>query len=96
MNKFERKQKQQQWEADGFKFVGGGSSSDCDDEDVVRCPDCDSSDTYVAFWEHPDRRRYRQTDSEYNPRLVNTAMRCLECGYNWVEEEEQRESDQSR
>ena len=96
MNKFERKQKQQQCEADGFNFVGGASSSEFDDEDVVHCPDCDSAETYVGFWEHPYRRRYQQTDSQYNPRLVNKALTCWECGYCWVEEEPQRESDQSR
>lgn len=79
--------KSKEWEAQGFKFIGNGSENN--DDDPTLCPNCGHSHIFWALWEHPTWTRHAETDSEYNPLLLNSTNLCTDCGYRWIDEEKQ-------
>lgn len=83
--------KTKEWEAAGFKFVGNGSENN--DDDPTYCPVCGGDHIFWALWEHPTRTRHAQTESEYNPLLLNGVNSCLRCGHYWIDEDETKDSD---
>src|SRR5258706_8417767 len=76
-------QVQQQWEAEGFKFIGNGFETD--DDDPLRCPSCGESNVFWVLYEHPTLARNAEADTEYKPLLLNAINRCYKCGYNWID-----------
>ena len=74
-----------QWEAQGLRFIGNGSENN--DDDPALCPNCGRDHIFWALWEHPTQKRHTETESEYNPLLLNSVNRCLDCGYNWIDED---------
>lgn len=74
-----------EWEAAGFKFIGNGFENN--DDDPTLCPKCDSAYIFWALWEHPTKQRHVETESEYNPLLLNSANTCMDCGHRWIDED---------
>lgn len=89
MNENEVTAKVQEWEKAGFKFIGNGSENN--DDDPQYCPECDHTDIFWALWEHPTMTRKVETDSEYNPLLLNSTNYCLFCGYRWIDVDQQEQ-----
>ena len=75
-----------EWEAAGFEFIGHGAENNEDDPNL--CPSCGRAHIFWALWGHPTRTRYAETDSEYNPLLLNSTNLCVSCGFRWIDEDE--------
>jgi hypothetical protein len=85
MNERETIAKTKEWEAAGFNFIGNGSENN--EDDPTFCPNCGDHDIFWALWEHPTARRHIETESEYNPLLLNSINSCLNCGHYWLDED---------